>query len=379
MSDAIPPAAVPRTDAHILDWLRLIRSYRVGPTTFLRLVRQFGSAAAAVAALPDIAAEAGIKRYSVARRDRAQAELAAGRALGAVPLLFGTADYPAALYDLSDPPIVLWALGRQDLLRRPMVALVGARNASALGKRMAARLAEELGGLGYTVVSGLARGIDAAAHAAALPTGTIAVQAGGIDVIYPKENADLTLKIGESGLRLAEMPPGMQPQARHFPGRNRIIAGLAQGLVVVEGAARSGSLITARAALDHGRDVMAVPGSPLDARAGGCNLLIRDGAVLVRSGEDVHDALTLPRQRTLALADPAAAPAPAPAEGDAPAEPPAPLPEHILTLLSPAPLSEDDVIRTAGAPPMQVIAALAELDMAGRIDRQPGGMVARVT
>lgn len=369
MHASIPSSALPDSPATRLDWLRLIRSRRVGPTTFIRLLRQFGSAAAALDALPDIAAEAGETRYRTAAIDAARAEIDRSRAIGATMLCLGTPPYPARLAELPDAPPILWALGDTGLLDRPVIAMVGARNASAVGKRMAARLAGELGELGYAIVSGLARGIDASAHEAALPTGTIAVQAGGIDVIYPRENADLTLKIAEQGLRLSEMPPGLAPQARHFPARNRIISGLSDAVVVVEGAARSGSLITARNALDQGREVMAVPGSPLDARAAGCNMLIRDGAELVRSAQDVHDSLQRPAEVMAAPELPLPEPEPAPRVATAG------LPGQILGLLSPTPMSEDLIIRTSGAEPTTVMAILAELDVSGQIERQPGGLV----
>lgn len=366
----LPLNCIPRTDNELLDWICLIRSRRVGPTTFMRLMRQFGSATEALAALPDIAADAGVTNYRATSRQTAIAELRQAESLGAVPLLLGSEDYPERLYDLPDMPPLLWALGDTTLLDRPTIAIVGARNSSAVGQRMATRLASELGELGYVVASGLARGIDTAAHKASLQSGTIAVQAGGIDVVYPKENAELCLRIAEEGLRLAEMPPGVQPLARHFPSRNRIIAGLSQAIVVVEGAARSGSLITARNALDIGRDVMAVPGSPLDPRSAGCNMLIRDGAVLVRNAEDVQAALDTP----LAKMQPPAQPK----EELRLETPPATstLPDQILTLLSPTPTPEDQVIRNCNAAPTQVLAVLAELDVCGKIDRQPGGMVA---
>ena len=368
MDAPIPPTALPRSDEDMLDWLRLIRSRRVGPTTFLRLIRQFGSVREALAALPDIAADAGVKNYQVTSRQAVQAEWRASVALGAEPLFLGSPEYPESLYDLPDMPPVLWCLGRSELLYRPTIALVGARNASAVGKRMATALARDLGELGYVVVSGLARGIDAAAHQAALASGTIAVQAGGIDVVYPKENADLTLRIGEEGLRVSEMPPGTSPQARHFPSRNRIIAGLASAIVVVEAAAKSGSMITARNALDIGRDVMAVPGSPLDARAQGCNNLIRDGALLIRDAGDVHAALAPPvTQPDLPLDT---SPQPVPPQNTSS------LPDQLLSLLSPTPLPEDFVIRNAGGDATRVMAALAELDLSGKIERHPGGLVA---
>ena len=278
VSAKIPTAALPRSTEGMLDWLQLVRSRRVGPATFIRLMREHGSARDALEALPAIASAAGVRAYATAPRREIEAEWRAAESAGAVPLLLGGPDYPARLATIPDPPPMLWALGDVGLLARPAVALVGARNASALGCRMAARLARELGAAGLVVASGLARGIDAAAHAAAMETGTVAAQAGGVDDVYPPENAGLAKEIAAKGLRLSEMPMGYAPRAQDFPRRNRIVSGLSLGIVVVEGALRSGSLITARAALDQGREVMAVPGSPLDARAGGCNALIRDGA-----------------------------------------------------------------------------------------------------
>ena len=287
----IPKSALPHTDADMIKWLQLARSRRVGPTTFLRLLNEYGTPAAAIDALPGIAAAAGEKTYEACPPGIAARELAQGHRAGARLLCLGTEGYPWQLHDLTDPPPVLWAVGRPELATKTAVALVGARNASAVGRRMAEKLARDLGAAGIIVISGLARGIDQAAHAASLDSGTIAVLAGGVDVIYPKETADLFRSIGERGLRLSEMPPGLQPQARHFPRRNRIVSGLAHAVVVVEGAAKSGSLITARNALDQGRDVLAVPGHPMDARAAGCNILIRDGATLVRAAEDVLEVI----------------------------------------------------------------------------------------
>ncbi|WP_342772205.1 DNA-processing protein DprA [Rhodovulum iodosum] len=366
----------------MVAWLRLIRSRRVGASTFFRLMAEHGSAEAALDALPGIARQARVADYAPCPADDARRELDAGRAAGARPLCFGAPDYPAALADLGDAPPVLWALGRADLAQRPMAALVGARNASSLGTRMARALALGLGKAGFTVVSGLARGIDRAAHLAALETGTVAVQAGGIDVIYPTENAGLAADIAETGLRLSEQPPGMQPQARHFPQRNRIISGLSRAVVVVEAAARSGSLITAKAALDQGREVLAVPGHPFDARAAGCNMLIRDGAVLVRGAEDVCEALT--GQLPLPVPDPA--PPPRPRITEVPRTPPsarrapadtATLHAEILSRLGPSPLAEDQLIRDLALPAGHVAPALVTLELDGRIQRQAGGLLSR--
>ncbi|WP_223814327.1 DNA-processing protein DprA [Roseicitreum antarcticum] len=291
MFSSNPPFTPPTTEEDRLAWLRLIRSSRVGPATFYRLMQDHGSAQVALDALPGIAQHAGLDRYVACPRDVALREIDAARQVGAKMACFGTPHYPTELATLPDAPPVLWCMGRRDPVLRPMIAIVGARNASSLGTRMARKLAEGLGHFGYTIVSGLARGIDTAAHHAALKTGTIAVMAGGVDVIYPPENAVLAAAIADQGLRVSDQPMGMQPQARHFPRRNRLISGLALGVVVVEAAEKSGSLITARDALDQGREVMAVPGHPVDARAAGCNALIRDGATLVRGSEDVLEVL----------------------------------------------------------------------------------------
>ena len=367
----------PRTEEDRLDWLRLIRSRRVGPATFHRLLAEHGSARAALAALPEMARVAGVQDYQVCPAGVAQAELAEARLAGAVPLFHGAPGYPAALMELPDAPPVLWVQGDAGLLARPMVALVGARNASSLGVRMARRLAEGLGQAGFVVVSGLARGIDAEAHMAALATGTVAVQAGGVDVIYPEENAALAEEIRQKGARVSEQPLGTSPQTRHFPLRNRIISGLVRAVVVVEAAARSGSLITARMALDQGREVMAVPGHPFDARSSGSNMLLRDGATLIRGAADVLEALghvapTQTEETGEVLPD---LPGPVP--------PSRPLPEAaelhgmILARLGPSPLAEDQLVRDLSLPPSRLAPELLTLEMEGRIQRQPGGLLSR--
>ncbi len=262
--------------------------------------------------------------------------------------------------------------------------MVGARNASSLGLRMARRLAEGLGQAGFVVVSGLARGIDAAAHEAALATGTIAVQAGGVDVIYPEENAKLAEDIRATGLRLSEQPMGTAPQTRHFPMRNRLVSGLSRAVIVVEAAARSGSLITARNAADQGREVMAVPGHPFDARAGGCNMLIRDGATLVRGPSDVLEALGAAagavedRIADDILNGPAAAPLPGPSAPQRPLAEVADLHSRILARLGPSPLAEDQLIRDLAMPPASLAPALLTLELEGQIQRQPGGLLSRL-
>lgn len=355
-----------------VPWLQLIRSRRVGPATFHRMVREHGTATAALVALPEIAAAAGVEDYQVCPPGVAAAELAKGARAGAKLILWGQADYPAALMDLADAPPILWAQGDVGLLQRPMVALVGARNASSLGLRMARSLAAGLGAAGQVVVSGLARGIDAAAHEAALDTGTIAVQAGGVDVIYPEENATLAAKIASQGCRISEHPLGLVPQARHFPQRNRIVSGLSRAIVVVEAALKSGSLITARDGADQGRDVMAVPGHPFDARAAGCNMLIRDGATLVRSAQDILEALgqfTCPP----AISDPIAPP-PARALTDI-----STLHSQILARLGPSPVAEDQLARDLNQPTSALAPALITLELDGHVLRQPGGLLSRLT
>ncbi len=374
------PLIPPHSEEEQVNWLRLLRSRRVGVTTFFRLMAEHQNAATALEALVDIAKAAGVADYAVCPADVARAEIRRARAAGARMICFGEPDYPAQLSDIADPPPILWAQGNASLLNRPMIALVGARNASSLGTRMVRKLAEGLTGEGYVVVSGLARGIDTAAHSAALTGGTLAVQAGGVDVVYPAENTRLADQIAAKGLRLSEMPMGMIPTARHFPRRNRIISGLAAAVVVVEAAAKSGSLITARNALDQGRDVLAVPGHPFDARASGCNMLIRDGATLVRSPADVIDALA-----------PIAAPAES-AEQLLPADIPAATPRkprtlretaalhsEILSRLGPSPVAEDQLIRDLARPVKQVTPEIVTLELEGKISRQSGGLLSLVT
>ena len=360
--------------------LRLIRSRRVGPVTWHKLVADHGSAVAALLALPGIASAAGVDSYSVCPVEVARAEIAQARVAGARMLCYGDADYPAALMDLPDAPPVLWVQGDMALLNRPAIAMVGARNASSLGLRMARRLAETLAEAGFVVVSGLARGIDAEAHEGALATGTVAVQAGGVDIVYPSENAELAGKIAVQGCRISEQPMGMEPQARHFPLRNRIISGLSRAVIVVEAAARSGSLITARNALDQGRDVFAVPGHPFDARASGCNMLIRDGATLIRSAADVIEALGGERVvRPVVAREPVAkAVLPAPTPLQRPLAAIAALHSKILDRLGPSPLAEDQLIRDLAMPAASVAPELLSLELEGRIQRQAGGLLSRI-
>ncbi len=366
------PPLPPTTEDTLVAWLRLLRSRRVGVTTFFRLLKEHGTAEAALKALPEVAKAAGVQRYQVCPEGVVHAELAAGRRAGATLVRYGTPDYPAALCDIPDPPPLFWAKGDLELLRKPAIALVGARNASSLGTRMAKSLAGQLGKEGHVIVSGLARGVDTAAHHAALETGTIAVLAGGVDVLYPAENATLAEDIARKGLRISEQPMGLQPMARHFPRRNRIISGLSQAVVVVEAAAKSGSLITARNALDQGRDVLAVPGHPFDARASGCNMLIRDGATLVRGAKDVIEALARPSAPELPLEPPVKAPPPARSLQDTAA-----LHSEILARIGPSPVAEDQLIRDIAAPAQRVAPVLVDMEMNGLIERQAGGLLAR--
>ncbi len=384
MAEALLSSTTPSTPHTPGDdgssWLRLIRSRRVGPTTFHRLLAEHGSARTALAALPAIARAAGVENYEPCPVEVVRHELAQARLAGARMLLYGQAGYPTALMDLPDAPPVLWARGDIALLGRRMVALVGARNASSLGLRMARRLAEGLGEAGFVIVSGLARGVDAQSHMAALSTGTVAVQAGGVDVIYPEENAALAEQIAAQGCLLSEQPIGTVPQARHFPLRNRIVSGLVRAVVVVEAASRSGSLITARTALDQGRDVLAVPGHPFDARAAGCNMLIRDGAVLVRSAADVIEAIGASVVPLRPLSAPPAddrPPLPGPVPPRLQLAEAAALHGRILSHLGPSPVAEDQLIRDIALPAARIAPELLALELDGKIIRQPGGLLSR--
>ena len=365
-SAKIPYSALPVNHTDKLDWLRLYRSRRVGPVTFIRLVREHGSVAAALEILPSIAAASGVASYQSMSRESAEIEYAAGHKIGAELLFLGAENYPPRLATIQDPPPVLWALGDPAIAFRTSVAFVGARNSSSLGRRMAAKLAKDLSAEGYVIVSGLARGIDAEAHKAALSGGTIAVLAGGVDNIYPKENNGLAQEILENGLCVSEMPIGLQPQARHFPRRNRIISGLAQAVLVVEGASKSGSLITARNALDQGREVMAVPGNPMDGRAAGCNMLIRDGATLVRWASDIIEALATPPQ----------APPEIPVARPKAKRPDKALSRILMSLIGSAPVQEDILVRQTLRPAQEVMSVLLDLEVTRKIERFAGGAIA---
>ena len=361
--------------AERLDWLRLIRSENVGPRTFNRLLERFGSAAAALDALPDLAKRGGLRRaVAIGSKAAAERELAAAERAGARLIATLEPGYPRWLAATEDAPPLLAVIGNASLLAKPMVAMVGARNASLNGRNFARKLAAELGRAGMVVASGMARGIDTAAHHGALASGTVAVLAGGADVIYPPENDGLWREIVQTGAVISEMPVGTAPQASYFPRRNRIISGLSLGVVVVEANARSGSLITARFAADQGREVFAVPGSPMDPRAAGPNDLIRHGATLTESAEDVLAVLSDLLRRPLGEGETAqyrgtAAGLPDPIE-DARAR------AQILELLGPSPVMVDEIIRQCQLSPSVVSWVLLELELAGRLDRHPGNKVA---
>lgn len=380
-------------DAEVLACLRLIRTDNVGPVTFRELINHYGGATRALEALPDIVRRAGSRRpMRVFPVDAAEAELDAARQAGSHPVFTIEPGYPSALAAIDAPPPLIYAKGRADLLQRPSVAIVGSRQCSAAGTKVAAMFARQLGAAGFTVTSGLARGIDGAAHTAALASGTIAVLAGGVDVLYPPEHALLYESIAARGCLISERPPGFRPRGQDFPRRNRIISGIALGVVIVEAAARSGTLVTARYAAEQGRDVFAVPGHPLDPRAEGTNNLIKKGATLVTSADDVIEALEplsglnegAVSLRWRPVADPPAAFQIATdpnthlraasggtqdvGEGEL---------QSVLQALGPAPVDVDAIQLSTGLPARSVQIALMELDIAGHIARPGPGLIAR--
>jgi DNA processing protein len=347
-----------------LDWLRLYRSENVGPATFFRLIDHYGTAAKALDALPDMAGRGGKRKIALYPKDAAEKELAALQRLGATLLTAEDANFPEALRALEVVPL-LTVMGDPTLLIRPSVGIVGGRDASLNGRKIAYGMGDDLGAAGFVVVSGLARGIDTAAHQGALPTGTVAVLAGGVDHIYPPESGRLHADIAQQGCLVSEMPPGFSPTAQHFPRRNRIIAGLAQGVVVIEAKVRSGSLITARFALEQGRELFAVPGSPLDPRSAGCNALIKQGAQLVETAEDVVSALNLLPGLP---AGPRMKPAPTAVEdskslSDAH--------NSVLKLLNVTAVTVDEILRECQLSPSILSLVLLELELAGRLERHP--------
>jgi DNA processing protein len=355
----------------------LCRTETIGPVSFYALLRRFGSARAALEMVPQLARRGErSKNVTPVTRTEAEAELAALQRLGARLVCWGEPTYPSGLAAIDDAPPILTVLGRAELLGSPIVAVVGARNASANGRRFCRDLAAALGEGGIVVVSGLARGIDAAAHLGALETGTVAVVAGGVDVVYPEENRGLHEALAREGAIVAELPLGTEPQARHFPRRNRLISGIALGVVVVEAAARSGSLITARFALEQGRDVFAVPGSPLDPRCRGSNNLLRHGGILTEGAEDVlaqlgpqltHPTPPRPRPSPAVMGWPAAM-TQAPVPDDAALE-------LITERLGPTPVAVDELVRQCHLSAAAVATLLLELELAGRVERHPGNLV----
>ena len=363
----------PITDAERIDRLRLIRSDNVGPRTFRSLLDHFGSARSAMARLPELARRGGASRpIRLCNEEDARAELAASKKLGIHLLAPEEAGYPPRLAILEDAPPLLGVRGALDTLMRPMIAIVGSRNASGAGLKFASQLARELGKAGFVIISGLARGIDQSAHRASVASGTVAVLAGGHDRIYPPEHADLLAQILDSGgAAISEMPLGHEPRARDFPRRNRLISGASLGVVVIEAAQRSGSLITARMAAEQGREVFAVPGSPLDPRAAGTNDLIKQGATLITEAADVISAVEPIMERPIELREPDNA---EPLDFDPGSDERA----RIVDLLGPAPISLDDLVRMAGASPATVRVVLLELELAGRLERHGGGMVSLI-
>jgi DNA processing protein len=356
------------SDAQRRDWLRLARTENVGHVTFDQLIQLYGEPSLALAALPDLARRGGrVGGVAIPGEAEAERELEAGAALGARLIAACEPEFPQALAALDPPPPLIWARGDVAMLDRSAVGVVGARVASAAGQRFARGLAADLGAAGQVVVSGMARGIDSAAHDGALATGTVAVLGGGIDDIYPPENGRLYEAIVERGCVVSESQPGRRAVARDFPRRNRIIAGLSRAVVVVEAELRSGSLITARLAAEQGREVLAVPGSPLDPRAKGTNDLIRQGAAICEDVEDVLRAL----ESLSGFREPER-----PAFRHACAEPDKALTRRVAELLSPTPVSRDEIVRLTGAPAPAVLAALVELSLAGRAELLSGGMVA---
>jgi DNA processing protein len=365
-------SGVTLTDDQRLDWLRLIRSENVGPRTFRALVNHCGGARAALDALPGLARRGGAQGPGrICSIQEAEQELGAARRMGARFIALGEPDYPARLRMIDDAPPLLAVRGNADILLQPMTAIVGSRNASAAGAKFASLIARELGEAGFATASGLARGIDAAAHRASLETGTVAVLAGGHDRIYPPEHGELLTQILERGAAISEMPFGWEPRARDFPRRNRLISGLSLGVVVIEAARRSGSLITARMANEQGREVFAVPGSPLDPRCEGTNGLLKQGAALVTETADILSVLGPILGRTLDWT----VEEPDREQDSGTDEPAADERRRIVGLLGPTPVELDDLIRLSGARPAVVRTVLLELEIAGKLDRQAGGRV----
>lgn len=355
------------SDTERLDRLRLIRTQNVGPATFAQLLDRFETASAAIDALPDLANRGGTRRLQVCSIADAEKEIARAARIGAELVAIGEPGYPSRLAEIDAPPPLLYVQGRLELAVKPMIAIVGSRNGSAAGQKLTKTLARDLGHADIVIASGLARGIDGAAHQAALDSGTAAMVAGGIDIVYPPEHGDLQRAIAERGLLISARPPGFRPTGRDFPRRNALISGASLAVIVVEAAERSGSLITARMAGEQGRDVFAVPGNPLDPRASGTNRLIQEGAGLVTGADEIIDALaplleTYDRRPTPAPQPVAPPSTPAPvAEGDAR--------DTVISNLGIAPVDIDELIRATGLPARDVQVILLELDLAGRLER----------
>ena len=367
-----PTPGIRLTDDQRVDWLRLIRSQNIGPRTFRALINHFGGARAALDALPTLARRGGgASAPKIFSREAAEREIEAAEKLGVDFIAVGEADYPHRLQMIDDAPPLLAVRGERAALALPAVAVVGSRNASAAGIKLTQMIAHDLAQAGFAVASGLARGIDAAAHRASLDTGTVAVLAGGQDRIYPPEHAELLAAILPAGAAISEMPLAWAPRAQDFPRRNRLISGLALGVVIVEAAKRSGSLITARLALEQGREVFAVPGSPLDPRAEGTNSLIKQGATPVTEASDIISVL----QPIMGIAEPSRDIAPDDGAHAQDAEPEDNERSRIVALLSPTPVSLDDLVRLSNSSPRVVRTVLLELEIAGRLERHGGGLV----
>jgi DNA processing protein len=365
------------TPTEKLCWLRLIRSENVGPVTFFQLLNRFGSAQKALEQIPELAQKGGARRaIRVFSRSNAIAEIEALKAIGGRMIAACEPDYPPLLREIHDPPPMISIRGHSSLLAADILGIVGSRNASAVAIKLTQKFADALGKQDLKIASGLARGIDAAAHSASLQSGTIGVVGGGVDVVYPKENQSLHDEIAERGCIIAEQPLGTQPQARHFPRRNRIISGLSLGVLVVEATPKSGSLITARMAAEQGREVFAIPGSPMDPRAKGTNNLIRNGAVLTDTPEDIIDELKIKRSRHLSEPDQPSRPmAPPQQPNDDEVARARPI---IQALLSPIAIEIDDIIRQSVQSPAVVLTILLELELAGRIERHFGNRVSLI-
>lgn len=372
--DAADSQTTRLTDAQRLDWLRLIRSDNVGPRTFRSLINHFGSARAALERLPDLARRGGAARPGrIVSEHEAHLELTASKRLGVSLVAPGEIGYPPRLALIDDAPPLLGIRGAADALMRPMIAIVGSRNASGAGLKFAGQLARELGNAGFVIASGLARGIDQAAHRASLASGTLAALAGGHDKVYPPEHDELLAAIlDQRGAAISEMPLGHVPRARDFPRRNRLISGVALGVAVIEAAYRSGSLITARIAAEQGREVFAVPGSPLDPRAAGTNDLIKQGAQLITEAADIVNAVAPILERPIEL------PSREPDEPSAIDEPGWDDRARVTTLLGPSPIGLDDLVRLANVSPAVARTVLLELELAGRLERHGGGLVSLI-